>query len=93
MPYDALIAVAIDAGYDVARKREFPLTIQPDLPCPVLSEKIFRFAVPPNHHHHPPVPPHMRGVSRSSRTLVRDAVDAAALLTKGAKADGEVVWS
>jgi len=25
--------------------------------------------------------------------LVRDAVDAAALLTNGAKADGEVVWS
>jgi len=34
-----------------------------------------------------------RGVSRSSRTLGRDAVDAAALLTNGAKADGEVVWS
>jgi hypothetical protein len=38
------------------------------------------------------IPSHMRGV-RTSRTLVRDAVDAAALLTNGAKADGEVVWS
>jgi hypothetical protein len=34
-----------------------------------------------------------RGVSRSSRTLVRDAVDADALLTNSADADGEVVWS
>ena len=34
-----------------------------------------------------------RGVSRSSRTLRRDAVDAAALLTNSANADGEVVWS
>jgi len=29
----------------------------------------------------------------SSRTLGSDAVDAAALLTNSAKADGEVVWS
>ena len=36
---------------------------------------------------------HKRGVSRSSRTLGWDAVDATALLTNGANADGEVVWS
>jgi hypothetical protein len=41
----------------------------------------------------PDVPPIQRGVSRSSRTLVRDAMDAAALLTNSANADGEVVWS
>jgi hypothetical protein len=39
------------------------------------------------------IPSHMRGVSRSSRTLERDAVDADALWTNGAGADGEVVWS
>jgi hypothetical protein len=38
-----------------------------------------------------PVP--LRGVSRSSRTLVRDAVDADVPKTNGAEADGEVVWS
>ena len=38
-----------------------------------------------------PVP--QRGVSRSSRTLERDAVDAAVPLTNGPDADGEVVWS
>jgi len=39
------------------------------------------------------VPAHMRGVSRSSRTLARDAVDADVLRTNGTEADGEVVWS
>ena len=34
-----------------------------------------------------------RDASRSSRTLRRDAVDAAVSLTSGTKADGEVVWS
>jgi hypothetical protein len=36
---------------------------------------------------------HKRGVSRSSRTLVREAMDADALVTNSARADGEVVWS
>jgi hypothetical protein len=40
-----------------------------------------------------PSRPIQRGVSRSSRTLERDAMDAAARLTKRAYADGEVVWS
>jgi hypothetical protein len=41
----------------------------------------------------------MRGASRSSRTLVRDAVDVAVsqrkhfARTNGTQADGEVVWS
>ena len=34
-----------------------------------------------------------RGVSRSSRTWMRDAVDVTVSLTYGAEADGEVVWS
>jgi hypothetical protein len=34
-----------------------------------------------------------RGVSRSSRTLRRDAVDAEVLSTNSANADGKVVWS
>jgi hypothetical protein len=36
---------------------------------------------------------HKRGVSRSSRTLGGDAMDADALLTNSADADGKVVWS
>jgi hypothetical protein len=39
------------------------------------------------------VPPHLRGVSRSSRTWMRDAVDADGALTNAPEADGEVVWS
>jgi hypothetical protein len=39
------------------------------------------------------IPFHLRGVSRSSRTLERDAVDVDAPLTNGVDADGEVVWS
>jgi hypothetical protein len=35
----------------------------------------------------------MRGVSRSSRHVRRDAVDASARETSAACADGEVVWS
>jgi hypothetical protein len=41
----------------------------------------------------PAIPSHQRGVSRSSRTLVRDTMDASAPLTNGADADGEAVWS
>jgi hypothetical protein len=37
-----------------------------------------------------PVP--LRGV-RTSRTLVRDAMDADVSMTNGTEADGEVVWS
>ncbi|SHI16250.1 hypothetical protein SAMN05443248_8874 [Bradyrhizobium erythrophlei] len=37
--------------------------------------------------------PTQRGVSRSSRTLERDAVDAKVSLTNDTDADGEVVWS
>ncbi len=41
-----------------------------------------------------PIPSRVRGVSRSSRTLGRDAVDAGCAFDEGASfADGEVVWS
>src|SRR5260221_7979232 len=42
---------------------------------------------------YPPCPVPREGRWPSSRTLGRDAVDADALQTSGAKADGEVVWS
>jgi len=66
-----------------------------NLICPVqsFSKKYFASLFPQITSISPVILSHMRGVSRSSRTLVRDAVDAAALLTNGAKADGEVVWS
>jgi len=41
--------------------------------------KIFPFAPAPNHFYNLRIPSHLRGVSRSSRTLERDAVDAGAL--------------
>jgi hypothetical protein len=47
----------------------------------------------PNQKQNPLIPSHMRGASRSSRTLVRDAVDVAVSLTNDTQADGEVVWS
>jgi hypothetical protein len=37
--------------------------------------------------------PAQRGVGHRHERWVRDAVDAKALLTNGADADGEVVWS
>src|SRR3954452_2140000 len=63
--------------------------------CPVQSglKKYFAYRFTRNTIISTAVPPLWRGVSRSSRTLVRDAVDAAARLTKRAEADGEVVWS
>jgi hypothetical protein len=54
--------------FGVAPNGEF---LQPDQSvstCPVLRQKIFPFALPPNHIHDSPIPSHTRGVSRSSRT-------------------------
>src|ERR1700733_4201979 len=48
---------------------------------------------PPNQNQNPSSRSDQRGVSRSSRTLVRDAVDADGALTNAPAADGEVVWS
>ena len=63
------------------------------LPVQSHSKKYFPSRFPQIKSISTPVPSHMRGVSRSSRTLERDAMDAGALLTNGADADGEVVWS
>jgi hypothetical protein len=59
-------------------EKKFACAINAILPVQSPSPKIFRFASNPNHSHISVVPFHLRGVSRSSRTLERDAVDAAA---------------
>jgi hypothetical protein len=60
-------------------RKKFVERDQSDLGCPVLFAKIFPFPIAPNQIYNPRHPVPQRGVSRSSRTLVRDAVDAAAL--------------
>jgi hypothetical protein len=82
----------------LARKIEFVELIQRDSTSPVLSEKIFRFALTPNqiYIHGRPAPP--RGALRDRHgRWRRDAMDPGrrALLarTSGAVGDGEVVWS
>ena len=57
------------------------------------SKKYFCFAFHPNHLHIPAVSSHTEGRIAIVTDAGRDAVDAAALLTSGADADGEVVWS
>ena len=52
--------------------------------CPALPAKIFRFTLTPNQFYIHRRPGPQRGVSRSSQTLGRDAVDAAARLTSDA---------
>src|SRR5258708_35864754 len=44
-----------------ARPGRFVEPDQRDLPCPVLLEKIFRFASDPNHFYVPAIPPHTEG--------------------------------
>jgi hypothetical protein len=50
--------------------------------CPAPSAKIILFSFCANHFHSRAIPSCLRGVSRSSRTLVRDAVDVSGALTK-----------
>jgi hypothetical protein len=58
------------------------------------SAKIFSFPFDPNHFTVARIPAHTRGVSRSSRTLDRDAMDASGAADESADlADGEAVWS
>jgi hypothetical protein len=52
----------------------------------------YRLTPYPNHFYIYAVPSH-RGALRNVTDAGRDAVDADALLTNGAEADGEVVWS
>jgi hypothetical protein len=54
--------------------------------CPVLLREIFRFRFFPKLMSLDAVPPHMRGASRSSRTLRRDAVGVS-MLQRGCHAD------
>ena len=61
--------------------------------CQAPESKIFRFRGWANLDLNRPVSPDKRGGSRSSRNARRDAMDADALLTNGAEAYGEVVWS
>jgi hypothetical protein len=49
--------------------------------CPAPFEKIILFSFCANHFHGCAIPFRLRGVSRSSRTLERDAVDAGGALT------------
>jgi hypothetical protein len=74
-------------------KIEFVKAFQSDLPCPALFEKIFLFPSDPNHRliSRHPVP--NEGRFAIVTDVGRDAVDADALLTNSAQADGEVVWS
>ena len=77
----------------LARIAEFIEWNQTDLPCPVLAQKIIRFTSDPNHRliSRHPVP--NEGRFAIVTNVERDAVDAKALLTNSAQADGEVVWS
>src|SRR5438874_13664893 len=52
-----------------ARKAEFIEADQSDLPCPVPFAKTFPFVSDPNQNYKRAILSHMRGVSRSSRTL------------------------
>ena len=63
----------------ISQKRKKPdptLRFSRDLPCPVPWRKIFWFPSDPNQLLVRAIPAHERGVSRSSRTLGGDAVDA-----------------
>src|SRR5258708_7418661 len=77
----------------LARKIEFLELNQAVSICPVPFAKIFLFSFDPNHFYIRAVLSFREGRWPSSRTLGRDAMDAAALVTNSAKADGEVVWS
>ena len=79
-----------NAGADILEPRRRSL-IWP--PCPAPFAKIFRFPFDPNHLHilRRPIP--HKGRIAIVTDAGRDAVDADVLLTRGAEADGEVVWS
>ena len=78
----------------LARTAEFLEADQSDFTCPAALAKRFPFPAYPNHFYIARHPVPHRGAFRDRHgRRVRDAVDAAALLTNGAEADGEVVWS
>jgi hypothetical protein len=80
------------AGNRLRRKTDFVSGFRPVAAVRPASLKInFRFSE--NHDCIRAVPCLTEGVSRSSRDVVRDAMDAQALKTRAAGADGEIVWS
>ena len=80
-------SVALLAGSKFAEPFNAIRAVQP------AREKYFAYAVGQISATTRAIPARKRGVSRSSRTLGRDAVDAAAHETSVADAYGEVVWS
>jgi hypothetical protein len=71
----------------------FPNRFKLIMPCPVVARKIFLFPSDPNHRLIPSHPVPKEGRFAIVTDVGRDAVDAVALLTNSAKADGEVAWS
>ena len=70
------------------------LILQLDSTCPVPLPKIFPFSFDPNQLYILRRPrPHKGAFRDRHERRAGDAVDADALLTNGADADGEVVWS
>jgi hypothetical protein len=80
-------------AFGLARKIEFLEPVQADLPCPVPLQKIFPFRFFANHFHNSRRLNPLEGRIAIVTDAGWDAMDAAALLTNGAKSDGEVVWS
>jgi hypothetical protein len=70
-----------------------PVEANQQLACPALFAKIFLFSSDPNHRLIPSRPVPQRGRLAIVTNAGRDAVDAEALLTNSAQADGEVAWS
>ena len=77
----------------LARTAEFFEWDQRDSTCPVVLLKIFLFPSDPNHRLILRHPAPYEGRFAIVTNVRRDAVDAEALLTNSANADGEVVWS
>ena len=74
-------------------KSNFPSGIKLFLPVQSRAKKFPAFPFFANHFHNSPRPTPLEGRIAIVTDAGLDAVDAAALLTNGADADGEVVWS
>jgi hypothetical protein len=77
----------------LSRREKFLRRIKTILPVQPCRKKYFAFRRSQITGVFAAVPPHLRGVSRSSRTWMRDAVDADGALTNALEADGKDVWS
>jgi hypothetical protein len=78
---------------DLRPKPDFTSRIKANQPVQPFLKKYSDFPKPQITFMSPAVRSRKEGRWPSSRTLGPDAVDAAALLTNSADADGEVVWS